>query len=159
MLLNDLDKPSLEELAHHGVRGMHWGHRKASGGLGPIAKVRARDTQIKNDRKEAKTFRKELRANKNAIKTVNSSKTLSPQKKAAMIKNLTKKYEKTKLSYVKSAARSGSQRYTSAQMARITTATLASIGVGLVPVHLGVVGAAVANRKRLERERDNLLNP
>ncbi len=27
-MLNDADKPSLEELMHHGVKGMRWGHRK-----------------------------------------------------------------------------------------------------------------------------------
>lgn len=158
MLLNDLDKPSLDELAHFGVKGMHWGHRKGSPG-GALATVKARDAQIKSDRKEAKNYRKELRAAKNALKTVNKSETLSPAKRKAMTMELTKKYEKTKLKYVKSAARSGSQRYTSAQMARITGYTLASISVGLVPVGLGVVGGVVANRKRLERERDNLLNP
>jgi hypothetical protein len=38
-IYGDEEKPSLQEIAHHGVKGMHWGVRKAA----PVTEVRKAD--------------------------------------------------------------------------------------------------------------------
>ena len=42
MILGEEEKPSLEDLAHYGVKGMHWGSRKGGAGSVNILQARAR---------------------------------------------------------------------------------------------------------------------
>lgn len=49
------DKPELDELVHFGVKGMHWGHRKApetsggGGGGGPAPMTRKQNRQLNKE--------------------------------------------------------------------------------------------------------------
>lgn len=46
MISGQEDKPSLDDLAHHGVKGMHWGVRKA--GTAPAAKISRKQNRQMN---------------------------------------------------------------------------------------------------------------
>lgn len=46
MISGQEDKPSLDDLAHHGIKGMHWGVRKA--GTAPAAKISRKQNRQMN---------------------------------------------------------------------------------------------------------------
>ena len=49
----DLEKPSLEELTHYGVKGMHWGHHKPSESI-DVSNARQAYNERERDLQKAK---------------------------------------------------------------------------------------------------------
>lgn len=76
--MNPYDKPSLDELAHFGVKGMKWGVRNNKNSASAYAKKRVRkETQnqklvkkiVKTENKSAKTYKKLTKAQSRILKS------------------------------------------------------------------------------------------
>lgn len=132
MIENDKDKPSLEELMHHGVKGMKWGQHKA----------KPTNSDIKNARINTASRQRELGRAADQLNLVARSGT-EAQKKAAV-----KNYAKKEMDYLKSPDRATALRMTTGE--KFIIGALGITGVGLAPA-AGFAGARVAVRKLEEK--------
>jgi hypothetical protein len=124
-ILNDADKPSLEELMHHGVKGMKWGHRKNKPTTSDI-----KDARIRTRAREANLASATNRLN------------LATHAPASEQKAAVRNYQKVQMEFLKNPDRAVAMRLTTGEKF-----VLAALG----PVGLAAGTGQVAARKLTER--------
>ena len=138
VLMGD-EKPSLEELSHHGVKGQKWGVRKDKYTSGEIQDARARVGS------QVRTINRQI--DKTNLST-GKQQTIEAKKLADM-----------QASYLKNPDRATALRMTRGEKWVAGAAAVLLPGVGTAGVAVGV-GARVAARKSVEKYlRDQGINP
>lgn len=123
MIENEKDKPSLEELMHHGVKGMKWGHRKA----------RPSNDDIRGARRRVRAHERKLSDAEDDMTNPNTGK-VNPSK--------AKKFRELESSFLKNPDRATALRLTTGEKF-----VLAAFGPGGV----GVAAGRVVSRKLTEQ--------
>lgn len=129
----DENKPSLEELAHYGVLGMKWGHRRAATG------------------KQIKAARKHLKAKSTAYRKVSKQLDALPEGSAK------RKQVENKLRVLHQAYLKNPDRVIAARMTRgekwLSVISLSETPVGLA-TSVGQIATTSAVSRRIEQKQD-----
>lgn len=131
---NPFDKPDLNELAHYGVKGMKWGHRKR------YTSQDIRDARIRNNSRVNGLVR--------ASEEVSYQTSLNPNSKKA--KAAVRDYGKLTADFLKSPDRATALRMTTGEKAVAAILMIAAPGPGTLGV---AIGSTVRVRERKAQEK------